>query len=143
MDSQLQFTSEGSVGRRPVYGNEGGMGILQRLDCAEAQNKENARQISSMKKCSIGYLAMRNRRLDIFKRDFRHEPGNQNRQMFADGNEAAHDGDAVGDAFLYTTGKRDDEDLLIELYGLISEDIMTLGKYQTQIRSIGQILKMF
>jgi len=53
------------------------------------------------------------------------------RQKIREGNEAAHEGDAITDAQLYISGERFDEKVLVELYGLTSTQISCLGKYRT------------
>lgn len=45
-----------------------------------------------------------------------------------DGNEAAHAGDAITDAYVYTSGRRMDIDLFTSLYGVSHEIVVDLGK---------------
>jgi len=50
------------------------------------------------------------------------------RQKIREGNEAAHEGDAVSDAQLYISGERRDENILVKIYGLTGSQISFLGK---------------
>jgi hypothetical protein len=50
------------------------------------------------------------------------------RQNIADGNKAAHHGDAVTDAALYISGERRDHGVITEIYGLGPEIIASLGR---------------
>ena len=66
---------------------------------------------------SEGYLKIRHRFLEVYRRD-----------ILDDVNEAAHNGDAIADANLYTSGERYDEKVLVSLYGLTVFQISQLGK---------------
>lgn len=79
---------------------------------------------------SEGYRKIRNRFLDVYRRDVLNDATGQGYQEIGDGNEAAHGGDAVVDASLYTSDERRDEGVLIELYGLSAIQISQLGKCQ-------------
>ena len=55
----------------------------------------------------------------------------EGRTRIKNDNVAAHEGDAITDAILYTTDQRDDEDALIRLYGLTADQISFLSKCLT------------
>ena len=52
----------------------------------------------------------------------------QGYKKISEGHKAAYHGDAVADASLYTSGRRVDEGILTELYGLTANQISYLGK---------------
>jgi len=85
-------------------------------------------KINTLSLASEGYRKSRNRFLDVYRRDVRNDLDLKGRQNIADGNEAAHHGDAVADAALYISGERLDHGIIIEIYGLHPADIASLGK---------------
>ena len=87
------------------------------------------RQVKGLTLASEGYRKIRNRFIDVYRRDVLDDVTRQGYQKIGAGNEAAHGGDAVADASLYTSGERHDEMVLIDLYGLSANQISHLGKY--------------
>lgn len=89
--------------------------------------------------CGKKYSIIRGRRFETILRD-----GNRRRkpdqERISEGNIAAHGGDAVADAFLYTLDIRRDEDFLEELYGLKANEIMKLCKSHSSSRRLYSIL---
>ena len=77
---------------------------------------------------SSRYRRIRNRFINVYRRDVLGHVTHQEHQQISDGNNAAHGGDAVADASLYTSGERHDEGVLIELYGLSANQISYQGK---------------
>jgi hypothetical protein len=101
---------------------------LQRSD-ARITDLEHHVQVLTL--ASEGYRKIRHRFLEVYRRDVLDDVDRQGRKKIGEGNEAAHDGDAVTDALLYTSGERHDEGILIDLYGLGASQISYLGKCQT------------
>jgi hypothetical protein len=77
---------------------------------------------------SEGYQKIRDRFLDVYRRDILENIDRQGRRKIVEGNKAAHEGDAITDASLYTSHRRFDERVLINLYGLTANQISCLGK---------------
>ena len=78
-----------------------------------------------------GYHGIRHRFIDVFRRDILRDIDDAGSKRIGAGNATAHEGDAITDARLYTTGQRDDEHALIHLYGLAADKILLLGKCLT------------
>ena len=76
-----------------------------------------------------GYLKIRNRFIDTFRRDILSMRNAQGRQNIEAGNMAAHDGDAITDAILFTSGDRSDTFIFPLIYGISAEQVLELGKY--------------
>ncbi|KAI9761808.1 MAG: hypothetical protein M1840_001688 [Geoglossum simile] len=79
-----------------------------------------------------GYLMIRNRFIDTFRRDIVSTRNAQGRQNIEAGNIAAHDGDAVTDATLFTSGDRTDVFVFHKLYGTSAEQVLELDKARDQ-----------
>jgi polyhydroxyalkanoate synthesis regulator phasin len=90
-------------------------------------------QVKDLKLASDGYRRLRNRFINVYRRDVLGDVSHQEYQQISDGNNAAHGGDAVTDASLYTSWERNDEDVFIHLYGLSSNQISYQGKCQTSL----------
>ncbi len=73
------------------------------------------------------YLCIRERFLDTFKRDILKNKSDQN--IKAGNSVAVHGGDAVTDAYLYRSGKRQDERIFVKIYGLTAAQVEQLCKY--------------
>jgi uncharacterized protein (DUF3084 family) len=78
-----------------------------------------------------GYHGIRHRFTDTHRRDVPRNVTEQESIRINEGNIAAHEGDAIIDAMLYITHQRDDEDVLISLYGLTADQIWFLSKCLT------------
>ena len=105
---------------------------LKRLEdklTKETTSRQN--DIKDLRLASEGYRRIRNRFINVYRRDVLGHVTHQEYQQISDGNNAAYGGDAVTDASLYTSGERYDEDVLIELYGLSTSQISYQGKCQT------------
>jgi hypothetical protein len=87
--------------------------------------------IKTLSQASKGYREVRHRFLEVYRRDFLGGINRQGHKKIGTGNEAAHNGDAITDAYLYTSGERHDETVLVDLYGLTSLQISHLGKCRT------------
>lgn len=78
-----------------------------------------------------GYHDIRHRFIDVFRRDVLKDINEAGFKRIGAGNATAHEGDAITDARLYTTGQRDDMHALIHLYGLNANEISLLSKCPT------------
>ena len=103
----------------------------QQKQDAEISDLKN--DVKNLRQASLGYRKIRHRFLEVYHRDVLQDIGRQGRQKISEGNEAAHDGDAVTDASLYKAGERSDERVLADLYGLNATQISILGKCQTSL----------
>ena len=97
------------------------------------ENADLQHHVKDLKLASEGYRRIRNRFINVYRRNVLGHATPQLCQQISDGNNAAHGGDAVTDASLYTSGERHDEDVLIELYGLSASQISYQGKCQTSL----------
>jgi hypothetical protein len=77
---------------------------------------------------SSGYIRIRHRFLDVYRRDTAWGIGRNEQDKITAGNKVAHAGNAIDDADLYTTGERSDEEVFIDLYGLEATNICLLSK---------------
>jgi len=135
--------SYGQFGDRLVIGNQQGHDLLQertdlrarmtRMEEKVAQlDKEVAKiprlevDMARLRGLSEGYLRIRERFLDVFRRDVLHDSSAQRLQTITAGNSAAHDADAVADALVYEYGRRRDTRLLTRIYGLGHDQILSL-----------------
>lgn len=60
----------------------------------------------------------------MYRRDIKHPKEKRQARAIREGNAAAHDFDAVADAFLFTCDKRTDRTLFRELYGLEADQTL-------------------
>ena len=139
----LASAGYGEAGGKSTHGNQSGRELLEdRHDMKERMKRledkptglqnENAdfrHRIGNLELASEGYRKIRNRFINVYRRDILGHVNYQGYQQIGDGNNAAYGGDAVTDASLYTSGERRDEDILIELYGLSAGQISYQGKY--------------
>lgn len=136
------------IGNNLVYGNDGGHGLLSEIkemrnDIALLLAKDKTRedtlkehrqeiqdlkhQTKTLRQVSEGYLAIRRRFIDVYKRDVRSSiRGSKAIQI---GNSLAHEGDVVVDAYLYTRDHRTDESVFCELYGLGVNQVLVARMY--------------
>src|ERR1700722_19359306 len=92
------------------------------------ENADLQHHVKDLKLASEGYRRIRNRFINVYRRDILGYVTHQEYQQISDGNNAAYGGDAVTDVSLYTSGERHDEDVLIRLYGLSASQISYQGK---------------
>jgi len=85
-------------------------------------------RVDSLTTDAEGYYKIRHRFIDFYRRDVRRDVTDEGRARIHNANISAHEGDAITDAKLYTTGQRFDEDALIDLYGLTANQISFLSK---------------
>jgi hypothetical protein len=99
----------------------------EQLIIQAAKVSNQAEEMEKLKAASIGYRKIRHRFIDTFKRDVHGYRGPDGRKRIDEGNVAAHHGDAVTDALLYSLLERDDVKALEDLYGLSAPEIERLG----------------
>ena len=142
----------GAAGEKNTYGNQVGRGLLEdRHDMKErikrledqmanidtqiadhhAQIANLQDRVKTLTTDAEGYHGIRHRFIDVYRRDILQNVTEQGRIRINKGNVAAYGGDAITDATLYTTHQRDDEDVLISLYGLTVNQISFLSKCLT------------
>jgi len=147
----------GQVGNKLVYGNSGGHGILEELEqmkgkidilmakdetktsqIDEHQTKidEHQKKISSLEsrvrrlvQSSGGYLSIRRRFLDVYKRDIKAIEELKGSKAIRKGNLIAHEGDALGDALLFDRDQRTDRSIYRELYGFDHGQVLDFRMY--------------
>ena len=135
-----------------VYANSGGHGVLQRLEQMErkimvleskdeqksSQIKEHQKDIDEFKKnisfleCRVrqlgqtseGYLSIRRRFIDVYKRDVKGMEEFKGSKAIYEGNIKAHNGDALVDAVLFDRDQRTDKSIYRELYGIESQQVL-------------------
>ena len=97
---------------------------------------EHQKEISSLKshgrtlaQCSEGYLSIRRRFLDVYKRDIKDMEELKGSKAIREGNSIAHEGDALGDAVLFNRDQRTDKSVYRELYGLDHLQVLDFRKY--------------
>ncbi|MCJ1223396.1 hypothetical protein MMC12_000036 [Toensbergia leucococca] len=108
------------------------MSILTAKDEKRAsQIDEHQKQISSLEsrvrhlvQSSEGYLSIRRRFLDVYKRDMEAMEELKDSRAIREGNIIAHEGDALGDAVLFDRDQRTDRSIYRELYGLDYQQVL-------------------
>jgi hypothetical protein len=150
LNKALEIADYGIAGERFIYGNPTGLGLLEerqemkeRITRIESEIASHKNQITDLRHrvtaltiSSEGYQKIRHRFLDIYRRDVIEDVDPKGRKNIREGNEAAHEGDAISDAQLYISEERSDEGVLIGLYGLTSAQISRLGKCRTLLLSL-------
>jgi hypothetical protein len=126
----LPVPQYGEAGGRSTYGNQSGRELLEerhdmkermkRLEdklTKETTSRQNEiaglqhhvtdlqHHVKDLKLASEGYRRIRNRFINVYRRDVLGHVTHQEHQQISDGNNAAHGGDAVADASLYTSGE--------------------------------------
>lgn len=81
-------------------------------------------RMDTLRQLSEGYLDIRRRFFDIYRRDIKHPKEKKSTKAIRDGNAAALDSDAVADAFLFECDKRTDRTTFRELYGLDADQVL-------------------
>jgi hypothetical protein len=140
----LESAEYGEAGERVTYGNLAGRELLKeknemremfktfesKIEKLEKRDADKEFQIADLQDrvktltlASDGYRKIRHRFLEVYRRDILDGINRQGYMKIGEGNEAAHNGDAIADAYLYTSGERHDEKVLVDLYGLTSLQI--------------------
>ncbi|CAD6570632.1 MAG: hypothetical protein ASARMPREDX12_003779 [Alectoria sarmentosa] len=132
-----------------VYGNESGVDLvgqsqmLQRhsdqiaqLQLESKQHAQHFRELQTeiriLRDAAVGYLDIRHRFIETYRRDVRKIPVTQQPPRIRQGNLRAHSGDCITDAELYATGQRDDDQIYMLLYGLPWMKVRQLVDHQNQ-----------
>ena len=138
-----------------VYGNRGGQTLMEdieaikrqihqiprliaRIEHQERQIEYQERRVATLEGQvglltlnSESYLCVRQRFLDIYKRDIRGDHALQGPKAIRDRKVEAHEGDALADASLFSHNQRSDIDLYRELYGLEHKQVLEIhGIYE-------------
>lgn len=171
MEEALRTASLERFEEKPVWGNAAGKGLLERLDKLENDQKSNTRQIThlandlksntqqithlandqksvreditQLQLFSNDYLKVRGRRVDVYRRDVRQDIDEQGLRRIKDVNDIVQDGNAEVDAYLYTEGYRQDENVLIDLYGVNAQLITILRKYSLKPKPVFKLLNKY
>jgi hypothetical protein len=132
--SSLEDGAPGLVGTLRVYGNPSGCAILRELADMKASILEAAIREQHLrqdfKDYSIGYRRIRSRFLAKFPQSPLWGTWRRKRwdRIVNQGNEAAHDGDAVTDAKICKTYPNGDK-IMRTVYGLSIKQVLELRKY--------------
>jgi len=132
----------GAAEERITYGNQASQDLLEdrhemkemmkRLEGRMAQLADHQAQITRpqhrIDTPTKGCHDIRHRFTDAHRRDALRNVTEQGSIRINKGN---IEGDAITDAMLYTTHQRDDEDVLISLYGLTADQISFLSRCLT------------
>ena len=140
----------GQIGNNLVYANLGGHWILEELEQIKAKDEKRASQIDKQARqidehqkqisylesrvrrlvqSSEGYLSIRRRFLDVYKRDIKAMEELKGSKAIREGNIIAHEGDALGDAVLFDRDQRTDRSIYRELYGLDHQQVLDFRTY--------------
>jgi hypothetical protein len=79
-----------------------------------------------------GYLTIRQRFIDTYKRDVLQARPQATFHNIQAGNRAAHGGDAVTDAYLYSAGLRQDETIFMRMYDISYNQVEKMRTYSHQ-----------
>ena len=131
-----------------VYGNRGGQTLMEGIEAIKRQIHQIPRLIARIEhqerrvatlEGQVGLLTLnsesnlyiRQRFLDIYKRDIRGDHALQGPKAIRDRKVKAHEGDALADASLFSHNQRSDIDLYRELYGLEHKQVLEIhGIYE-------------
>ena len=136
----------GQAGNKVVYANSGGHGILgeledmkmkmdiliaktSQIDEYQKKNSSLESRVKLLTQTSEGYLSVRRRFLDVYKRDIKGMEELKGSKAIREGNQIAHEGDALGDAVLFDRDQRTDMDIYRELYGLYHKQVLDFRTY--------------
>ena len=102
----------------------------------ERQSFDILGRIDLLNHASHGYFRIRHRFLEVYRRDIMEDIDEEGYRLIGLGNQAAHHGDAIADVSLYTSRERVDEKVLVEIYGLTSEQMVVASKSLLSLYSI-------
>jgi hypothetical protein len=103
----------------------------RRIDDHEQRHQSSMIHFQDVRLTSAEYLEIRQRFLDVFRRDKlgAYSPGLKSN--IALGNERAHGGDAVTDAEIFVRGMRHDIELMKMVYGISANKVLELRESQS------------
>ena len=121
--------------------------INEKVDILMSKDEQKTRQIDEHQKMilslesrvrrlvqsSEGYLSIRRRFFDIYKRDIKAMRELKGSKAIREGNLIAHEGDAVGDADLFDRDQRTDRSIYRELYGLEYQQVLNFRTYADRL----------
>jgi hypothetical protein len=111
----------------PIWENEKGRSLMERLDVLEEEMKEVKKMKKSVRIMETSSFQIRSRFFETYIRDVLERKPNMS--TIIQGNMAAHSGDSVLDSHLFESKYRDDPELLKEIYGLDLTEIIKLREY--------------
>jgi hypothetical protein len=100
-----------------------------RIAALEEKAVQHQIHIQHLTAAGEGYFKIRQRFLNVFRRDVLQDPAAQWTPMINAGNAAAHYGDAITDAGIFKSGVRKDASLMVKVYGLTPSQVLSLSKY--------------
>lgn len=132
---QLAAEKIRQLGDRPAFDNSKGLDFLedmqQRMSRLEVRLQQHTYLIGQLTAQSDKYIAIRERFLDVFNKNVLDIRSLESGQIITAGKVTAPRGDCVTDAQLYRDGRRQDDLLMIRLYGLPWHKILELCKSRT------------
>ena len=127
-----------------TYGNQTGLNLLDTFsDCKEMMKRLEAKeatsearkatseariatlgaevdglkiQVKDLTLSSEEYRSIRNRFIEVYRRDVMKNITKEGYEMIGNGNEAAHHGDVIADSAFYLSFRRYDEDTFVHIY---------------------------
>ena len=135
LTNDLDTITEEVLGDHMIYGNSPGLSLLEareewraiksqlnrlstKFEAQDQEIKTLKARVHNLTRRAEGYNAIRSRFFDTYKRDFKDRYDLRGSKTIRDGDNAAHHGDSVADAYLFQEGKRNDNSIYRELYGL-------------------------
>ncbi|KAL2059455.1 hypothetical protein ABVK25_000748 [Lepraria finkii] len=139
---RAEHITMGQAGNKLVYANSGGHGVLgeladmkmkldiliaetsqidehqKEIDEYQKKNSSLESRVKLLTQTSERYLSIRRRFLDIYKRDIKGIEELKGSKAIREGNQIAHEGDALWDAMLFDRDQRKDKTTYRDLYGL-------------------------
>ena len=91
-------------------------------------------RVRNLGQCSKGYLSIRRRFLDVYKREIKAEL--KGSKAIRAGNLIAHEGDALGDAVLFARDQRTDRSIYREVYGLGYQQVLDFCTYTDNLSNM-------
>ena len=86
-------------------------------------------RVKRLSQASEGYIAIRRRFIEVFKRDVNGSKDFKNSTAIQNGNIVAHEGDALTDAMIYENDQRTDARVYRQLYGLHHTQVLAFRTY--------------
>lgn len=74
-------------------------------------------------------MAIRLRFFDTFRRDILKDESARGTKHIVEGNARAHEGDASTDAMIFYSGVKEDNGLMVEIYGMSAVEVLQLRKF--------------
>ncbi|KAK2756579.1 hypothetical protein FQN54_005472 [Arachnomyces sp. PD_36] len=144
--AKMSREMENGILKDQTFGNRKGLDLLERLSTLEKSVEELRKdheqetselrqetsklrdQVQVLKNSSEGYLEVRHRFLNVYRRDVMGDTSKSSDIRQA--NKRVHSADVVTDRQLYMEGRRDDRHVFERLYGLSPEKVSFLEENQ-------------